>query len=514
LFDPVQSLSFAGVLEEHTRSFPGKIALVYGETRYTYDEIRARVERLANGLEDLGVGPGDRILWLGQNSHRILEGILAASRIGAMFCPANWRQSSAELAFVIDDLDARVVFWQEEEVGEVARAARALAKPGEAAWLQHDITGPGSYEALIEAAPSAPRDRNVDPDEPVLIIYTAAFDGRPNGAMLSQTTALTQNLVISVTQKVSQETVFLAVGPLFHLGTLMHCLTVFHYGGTNVMVRRSDAGTIARAIHTERCNRTWLVSKTMDEIVALNANGQYDLKCLVSAAYAPAWDRMVTIEDVTSKVPGYGQTEVMGLATLPYYAPGGLGVFGRPSPLCQLRILDEEGHDVAPGETGEIVIRGPIVMNGYWRREELNLHRRRGGWHHTHDLGRREKDGTLTFVGPKTQMIKSGVENIYPAEVEACIRRHPAVADCAIIGIPDPRWIQSVKAIVALKPGAIAGEAEIIEHCRSLIASYKKPNSVAFQERIPRNPLGGIDYKTLDSVHGGGNYPGGATRTY
>jgi acyl-CoA synthetase (AMP-forming)/AMP-acid ligase II len=431
-----------------------------------------------------------------------------------MFCPANWRQSPEELAFVIDDLDARVVFWQEEEVGAVAHAAKALAKSGDAVWLQHDITGPGSYEALIESAAPGACDRQVDPDAPVLIIYTAAFSGRPNGAMLSQTTALLQNLVLSVTQKVSQETVFLAVGPLFHLGTLMHCLTVFHLGGTSVLVRRSDAATIAQAIHTERCNRTWLVSKTMDEIVALNTNGQYDLKCLASVSYTPAWDRMVTIEDAVPRVPGYGQTEVMGLATLPYYAPHGLSVFGRPSPLCQLRILDEGGNDVAPSETGEIVIRGPIVMNGYWNREALNQHRRRSGWHHTHDLGRREPDGTLTFIGPKTQMIKSGVENIYPAEVEACIRRHAAVADCAIIGVPDPRWIQTVKAIVALKPGASAVETDIIEHCRLQIASYKKPTSVAFQDRIPRTAFGEIDYKSLDAAHGGGNYPGGATRTY
>jgi acyl-CoA synthetase (AMP-forming)/AMP-acid ligase II len=169
---------------------------------------------------------------------------------------------------------------------------------------------------------------------------------------------------------------------------------------------------------------------------------------------------------------------------------------------------------VAPSETGEIVIRGPIVMNGYWNREALNQHRRRSGWHHTHDLGRREPDGTLTFIGPKTQMIKSGVENIYPAEVEACIRRHAAVADCAIIGVPDPRWIQTVKAIVALKPGASAVETDIIEHCRLQIASYKKPTSVAFQDRIPRTAFGEIDYKSLDAAHGGGNYPGGATRTY
>ena len=222
---------------------------------------------------------------------------------------------------------------------------------------------------------------------------------------------------------------------------------------------------------------------------------------------------MVTVEQVDTMVPGYGQTEVMGLAVLPYYAPGATGIFGRPSPLCQMRIVDEDDRDVEPGEVGEIVFRGPIVMNGYWNRPELNASRHRNGWHHTNDLGRREADGSLTFIGPKVQMIKSGVENIYPAEVEACIRKHPAVADCAIIGIPDAKWIQSVKAIVTLRPDAEATDRDIIEHCRERIASYKKPSSVEFRESIPRGATGGIDYKVLDEAYGGGNYPGGNTRT-
>ena len=332
--------------------------------------------------------------------------------------------------------------------------------------------------------------------------------------MLSQTTIAIQNLVLCTTQKVSNETVFLGVGPMFHLGTLMHCLTTFQMGGTNVFVRRSDARSIASVIHQERCTRTWIVSKTMDEIVALNTDGKYDLTCLISLPYTPEWNRMVTVEEAPSKIPGYGQTEVMGLATFPHYAPGATGIFGRPSPLCQLRILAEDGSEVPHGTVGEIVLRGPIVMNGYWNRPETNAHRRRSGWHHTNDLGKREADGSLTFVGPKTQMIKSGVENIYPAEVEGCIRRHPAVADAAIIGVPDPRWIQTVKAIVALKPGADATAHQIIEHCRAHIASYKKPTAVAFTDRIPRTTTGAIDYRSLDAEYGGGNYPGGDTKTY
>jgi long-chain acyl-CoA synthetase len=293
----------------------------------------------------------------------------------------------------------------------------------------------------------------------------------------------------------------------------MQCLTVYHLGGTNVFVRRSDARSIAKAIHDHKCTRTWLVSKTMDEIIQLNHDRHYDLSSLRSIPYNEEWNRMVTVEPVETHVPGYGQTEVMGLAVLPQYGRHAIGIFGRPSPLCHMRIVDDQDRDVEPGQIGEIVFRGPTVMNGYWRRPELNAHRHRNGWHHTNDLGRREADGSLTFIGPKVQMIKSGVENIYPAEVESCIRRHPAVADCGIIGVPHPQWIQTVKAIVALKPESKASAEEIIEHCRQHIASYKKPSSVEFREELPRTTTGGIDYRLLDELYGGGNYPGGNTRT-
>jgi len=514
MFDAIRNLSLYSVLEEHVRSYPGKVANACGGHRTTFDELLERVDRLINALEAHGVGAGDRILWLGQNSHRIIELLIAASQLNAMLCPSNWRQSKSELAEQIDDLEPKVVFWQEEEVGNEIRAGRELAKFKDGLWLLHDAEGEGSYEGLLAASrPDRNDHREVDTSVGALIIYTAAFDGRPNGAMLSQNTILLENLVLAPTQRISNETVFLAVGPLFHLGTLMQCLTVFHLGGTNVFVRRSDARSIAEAIDQEKCTRTWLVSKTMDEIIELNHDRRYDLSSLRSIPYTEECNRMVTVELVETHVPGYGQTEVMGLAVLPDYGRHAIGIFGRPSPLCHMRIVDDEDRDVEPGQVGEIVFRGPTVMNGYWRRPELNAQRHRSGWHHTNDLGKREADGSLTFIGPKIQMIKSGVENIYPAEVEACIRRHPAVADCGIIGVPHPQWIQTVKAIIVLRPGGEASERDIIEHCREHIASYKKPSSVEFREDMPRTATGGIDYKQLDALYGGGNYPGGNTRT-
>jgi long-chain acyl-CoA synthetase len=300
---------------------------------------------------------------------------------------------------------------------------------------------------------------------------------------------------------------------MFHVGTLMTTFATFHAGGTNVFVARSDGEVLARTIHDHRCTFAFLVGKQCHDIVQVNADGRYDLKCLKTQSFFPEWDAMVTVDraDLRSGPYGYGQTEVNGLITWTFYGQS-TGTHGRVSPVTQLRIVGPDDQDMPDGEVGEIVLRGPTVMNGYWNRADINAQRQRGGWHHTNDLGRREADGSITFIGPKTQMIKSGVENIYPAEVEGCLRQHPAVADAAIIGIPDLQFVQTVKAIIQLKPGAQADAAELIEHCRARMASYKKPRFVEFVEALPRTPVGFVDYRALDTAFGGGNYPGGALR--
>jgi long-chain acyl-CoA synthetase len=196
------------------------------------------------------------------------------------------------------------------------------------------------------------------------------------------------------------------------------------------------------------------------------------------------------------------------MATLNAIGDPGVGSHGRPSPVVQVRIVDGEDNEVPVGETGEIVVRGPTVMAGYWRRPELNAERQRGGWHHTSDLGRQEVDGTISFIGPKTRIVKSAAENIYPIEVESCIRAHPAVQDVVVIGVPDAKWTQSVKAVVVLKDGASADADEIIAHCRQRIASYKKPKFVEFTESLPRTNLGLVDRDAADAAFGGGGYPG------
>jgi long-chain acyl-CoA synthetase len=509
----LHNLTLGDVLRENRRSYPQKPALVCGTDRYTYPEMDTRANRLANALLADGVGRGDRILWLGQNCHRVLESLLAAAKIGAVFCPVNWRQTAEELTFVVDDVDARVVIWQGEEIGEAASGARDNAT-SKGRWLQHDSEGDDSYEAFL--ASGAPDDPELDVDaaDPVLMLYTAAFAGRPNGALLSHTAIATQDMVIGMLQEITGDYVYLNSGPLFHIATFMTTLATFHFGGTNVFTRRVDAEELCRIIAAERCTGAFILPPTVDQMIAVNQGGKYDLKSLRTYAGKPEWTEMITVDTSPwSRHPGgYGQTEVMGMLTLSSWGGRFDGSHGRPSPMVQLRIVDPDGNEVPPGETGEIVARGPTVMSGYWRRDAVNAERRAGGWHHTNDLGRREPDGSITFVGPRTRIVKSAAENIYPAEVEGCIQKHPAVKEAAIIGVPDPKWTQSVKAVVVLEAGQTATADEIIEHCRAHIASYKKPRSVEFVDALPRDGWL-VDYDALDARFGGGGYPGGRNRS-
>jgi acyl-CoA synthetase (AMP-forming)/AMP-acid ligase II len=507
--DLLHSLTLGDVLRENRRSYPQRHALICGDFRLTYPEMDERVNRLANALQAEGFGRGDRILWLGQNCHRVMEGLLAAAKVGGVFCPVNWRQTAQELEFVIDDVDPRVVIWQEEEIGDSVRAARE-ATSSKSLWLQHDATGEESYEALLASGSADDPTIEVDPSHPVLQLYTAAFTGKPNGAQLSHTAIVTQNLIMAMLQEITSEYRYLNSGPLFHVATFMTTLATFHMGGTNVFTRRVDAEELCRLIDTDKCTGAFVMGPTIKAILEVNKDGKYDLKSLRTFGGRPEWNDMITVDTSpwARKPAGYGQTEVMGM--LSFNAVGGyaIGTSGRPSPVVQIRIVDPDGNEVPPGETGEIVARGPVVMNGYFNRPGVNEQRQAGGWHHTNDLGKREEDGSITFVGPKTRIVKSAAENIYPAEVEACINKHPAVKESAIIGVPDPKWTQSVKAIVVLEDGETASTDDIIEHCRAHIASYKKPKSVEFVDALPRDGWL-IDYDALDEKFGGGGYPGG-----
>jgi long-chain acyl-CoA synthetase len=499
--------TLAGVLDQHRRGLPDRTAFVCGDHRATWAQTGERVDRAAAAMAEVGVGAGDRVLWLGQNCHCLFEVLLACARLGAVLCPANWRLSVDELAFVIADVKPTLVFWQDVEIGPTVRAVRQVMAGDCARWIQSDgPDGDGGYERWLATAGEPGPWPEVDAADPAIMIYTAALEGRPNGALLSHRAWIVQNLVTAWVQGTTAADVFLCSGPLYHVGTMRHALSTIQLGGCNVITRRVLPELMCQLIERERCTGAFLERPTIEQMVELNRAGAYDLSSLRMAPGPKAWNEMVTTE-VRPVRNGYGQTELAGVVTFVATALPGAGGAGRPSPIAEIDVQGPSGRSLAAGEVGELVVRGPMVMNGYHRRPELNAHRRRGGWHHTTDLARREADGTFTFVGPMTRIIKSASENIYPAEVEACLRTHPAVAEAAVIGVPDVTWVQCVLAVIVPRPGHEVAEEEIIKHCRERIASYKKPRLVRFMTALPRTPAGAADYDALDALHGGGGYP-------
>lgn len=507
-YQQIRMHGLGDVLREHRRSRPQQVAVVDGSVELTWPELDARVNQLANALLEKNIGQGGRILWLGQNSFRLLEALLAAAKIGAMLCPINWRQNPAEITDAIDDFAPELVIWQATDLSDNAMAAKEKSQH-QALWIQHDgtSTDADSYEYLINSASSADPQLSIHSDTPVVAMYTAAFDGRPNAALLSQSAFLYQSLLIAYGQSISQSSVYLNSGPLFHLGTMLSTMACFCFGGRNVFTARVDAEEMLQIIETQKVTHGFVAQPTLVQIREINANGKYDTSSLWSAPDAPEWKSPLVMpadSPFNQEARVYGQTEVMGFVTMGWLGGGGAG---RASPLSQVCILDNDGNEYGPNQVGEIAVRGVQVMNGYLDRDEENTRRSSDGWHRTNDLGMRLDDGAIAFVGPKTTMIKSGVENIYPAEVEACLRKHPGVNDVCVIGVPDPKWQQNVKAVVVVDTSNAVTVEQLTEHCRQHLASYKKPKLVEFVQQLPRAADGQINRSQVDSDYGGGGYP-------
>lgn len=503
--DVIHNLTFGDISRENKRNFPNEIAVVCAGRRFTFTEFDDRVNRLANVFRSHGMGTGGRVLWLGQNCHKVLEAILAAAKLGAVLCIGNWRMTDEELESIVRDFDPAVAFW-DDGTAALANQVRDRTPKVQATWIDAGASAdPTSYEGMLAAAAADDPEDFIDPALPVIQLYTAAFTGQQNGALLTQWGILVYNLVYARMVGVGDNYSHLNSGPLFHLATLSGTLATFHLGGKNVFIPRADPQAICEAIDREGCIGGRVIEPTISAIVEINADGRYDLSTFRSRPGRPEWNAMTDPQIRANESGGYGLTQATGRLCLP--AVGVKGGNGRPHAMARLRILDEDGAEVPDGELGEISLRGPVVIAGYANRPELQRRVTEHGWFRTGDLGRREDDGSVTFTGTKMQMIKSGAENIYPAEVEACIASHPAVAECALIGVPDPVWVQSPVAIVALETGMSVTETEIREYCRERLASYKKPRRVEFVDVLPKSDHG-VDYDALNLTYGGGGYPG------
>jgi long-chain acyl-CoA synthetase len=482
-------MTIPDLVEENARRFADRTALVgeSAEQRITFSELPGRMCALAAGLRAAGVRRGNCVASLGMNSVAVFEAFLATSALGAVFAPLNWRQT-------------------DEELQRYLRTAQASFTLFDPEWA-HLAEGPGhAYEALSELRSPEADGAVVEAQEgdPALRLLTAAFTGAPHAADLSQRGLLSISVQQIIVHQIRHDEVFLNSGPMFHVGDWIFALPVFQMGGVNVIPRKYDPDQAAEIVAREGVTWAYLVPPMGGQLLDAAEAAGHSLTTIRKGVAVDDRDRWYEKTSATPQadVMPYGQTEVCGLATYQVSHPGGSADFGMTLPLVRAAILDPAGNEVPPGETGQIALRGPTVMIGYADDAEATRARFQNGWYLTGDLGRRRPDGGVQFVGPMNEIIKSGAENIYPAEVEAALSRHDSVAGVCVIGVPDETWGASVRAIVVARDGAEIEAGELIAFCREQIASYKKPREVVVVDELPRQGYA-IDRRAVHQRWGG-----------
>ncbi len=485
---------------------PRREALVDRDRHVTYAQLAERAARLAAALQDRhGIQRHDRVATLAANCAEWLELFYATARIGAILVPLNWRLAPPELDFQLRDSAARLLFVGPEHVALADRLARDL--PLEA----RVEVGPG-YEALLAGAAGRdlPEAAQAGFADPHLILYTSGTTGWPKGAVLTHANTFWNCVNAGAAFGLSDRDTTLTALPLFHAGGVgLLTLPSLHLGGRVVLMRTFDAARACVLIREHAVSvffgvpAIWLA---MLERPDFTAASYPSLRALGSGG-APC--PLAVIEQLAARgftfLQGYGLTET---------APGGTlippddwrrkaGSVGKAMPHVELRVVDEADVPVAPGVVGEVHFRGPNLFAGYWNRPEATAEAfTAGGWFRSGDLGRVDDEGFLTLVDRKKDLIISGGENVYSAEVEDALFAHPAVAEAAVIGVPDQRWGEAVRAVVVLRPDHAATAEELVEHCRARLARYKAPRSVVFVDALPRNAAGKVLKPELRRAYG------------
>jgi acyl-CoA synthetase (AMP-forming)/AMP-acid ligase II len=478
-----------------------------------------RVVRFAGALKTLGLAPGDRVGMLALNSDRYLEYYLSVYWAGLAVNPANIRWNANEIAYSLDDCDTRVLIVDdqfapmESELRQRSKSLRTVVYAGEG------VTPEGmlSYEDMIrDTAPVDDAMRNGS--DLAGVFYTGGTTGFPKGVMLSHAGLYINALTLLAEGAVRANAVGLHCAPMFHIADLAFMNALLAAAGTHVIIPKFDPTSVLQTIQAERITATLLVPTMIQMTVDHPTVSDCDLSSLKTVLYGASPISEAVVERATRALPstdfyqGYGMTELSPLLTLltPQYHTaegrkmGKVRSGGRATYCTEVRIVDVNGVEVPRGEVGEITVRGPGMMLGYWNKPQETRSALRDGWMHTGDAGRMDAEGFVFVVDRIKDMIITGGENVYSIEVENAVQQHPAVATCAVISVPDEQWGERVHAVVVLKAGASVTEEAVQEHCKTLIAHYKCPSSVEFVATLPISGAGKVLKSKLREPHWAG----------
>jgi len=497
---------------------PDAEAVSYLGRSWTWAEWDARVRRLAGALQGLGVGRGDVVSFLDKNHPACVELTFAAASLGAANAIVNFRLAGDEVDYAVNDAGAKVLLVGSELMPLVDRIRDRLTTVERVIEVTPDGADGDAYEALLAGAAPVGRSPEVEPEDVCLVMYSSGTTGRPKGVMLTQRNMVRHTVNAHDGWGFDPGDKNLVAMPLFHVGGSSYVLFGIHDGVPSVMTRDPDGASLAGAI-MQGANRTFLVPAVLAQVLQSGPDAVKLFGALKTYTYGAAPMPLPLLRAAMEAWPDtdflqvYGLTEVSGVLThlMPdahrdTAHPERLVSAGRPIPQVEVRVVDPGSlEDLPVGEHGELWFRTPQLMKGYLGNPEATAEViTDDGWFRTGDMGVVDADGFVFVQDRLKDMIISGGENIYSPEIERVLAEHPAVMEVAVIGVPDDRWGEVVKAVVSLNPGTTATEEELIGHCRDNLAHYKCPKSVDLVEALPRNPTGKIPKRDLRAPYWAG----------
>lgn len=493
--------SLLTLLWANATRYAAREACVDGSQRLTWAELAARVDNLAGWLMGRGVAPGDRVAILLTDGAPYLTTLLAASRIGAIAVMLNWRLAPAEIAWICSNAEPAITF-----ANPRFAALLAEADAGEVIEVDERHDPQGRFESLATSPQPPLRRLSLEPDRPLYMMYTSGTTGRPKGCLQSGHAVASSGMSFAMHRGFSAAERLLSINPLFHVVGMQQVVAMLACGGCSVFAGRDDDNAaVLDLVHREGCTTTSAFPTICFPWVAMNPvrGGVMPLTNYTGGAGMgrPQMYEFIEKDWDARVVGGYGQTEICGFATFINYpdmleAPRSIGW---TLPHLEMAILDPEGRALPPGEEGEICLRGASVMLGYWRNAEATEAALGHGWLRTGDLGTMDERGRGYLLGRAKELIKTGGENVYPAEVDAVFAAMPEVADAGCCGVPDKQWGEAVKAFVVLKPGQELTREEITQRFKGQIAGYKRPRYIEFVDQLPRDPIGKLLRRELSA---------------
>ncbi len=492
---------------------PDKEAIVFEGRRYTFSQLNERVNRLGNALSNMGVQKGDRVAMLQVNTNQCVEVYFATAKIGAIYLPLNFRAKGNELTYMLNSSEANTLLAGERYIDLVNSIKPGLASVKNFISIDSQREGMLYYEDIIASSPADEIFIEIDDSDTTILMYTAGTTGFPKGVMLSHNSFgiyVLEN--VSPADPVSREKNILTA-PLYHVAGIQGMMASIYGGRTLVIERQFEPREWMELVEAEKVSRAMMVPTMLKQLIDHPNFSKHDLSTLKVITYGAAPMPLEVIKRAVDVFPGvsfinaFGQTETA--STITTLSPEDhnitgteeekekklkrLSSIGKPVSDVEMKIVDEEGNQLAPGEVGEIVARGPRVMSGYWKdQEKTEKTIDKDGWVHTGDMGYVDEDGYFFLSGRATDMIIRAGENISPEEVENALRSHPKIDEAAVIGVPDEEWGEVPMAVVVLKKGETATPEELMEYCRANLGSFKRPRSVVFVDELPRNPMGKV----------------------